>query len=693
MKKIYSILIVALCIFTVNAQTLDRSIRPSSGPAKEINIKDAEIFTLKNGLKVFLVEDKSTPLMYYSLQLDVKPALEGDKAGMHDMFNDVFGKMTKSRTKEQLNRDLDLIAMRGGANRGGGYAYFLKKYQDKALDILSDMILNPVFSQEEFDLALGRYKTNLASMGDDAGQINDRVGSALIYGKGFPSGQVETIETLDNIRLSDLENYYATYFAPNVGRLVIVGDINKKDAKEMAEKYFGSWEKKNVVETKYEIPVAPANRKVAFMNKPGVVQSAIDICYPIQYSIAEPDYDAAAVMSQILGGSGTGHLFLNLREDKSWTYGIYTHLAPGELVGSFSLTSGRGAASVKAVATDSAVYEIFKELDRIINEPVTEKELSDAKTFRAGNFSRSLEDSETIARFAVNIDKYNLPKDYYKNYLKRLDAITPADIQAAAKKYIKPENAWIVVTTDRQYADKLAQFAGDGKVQWYDYDANPIETPVAQEVAVSGEQVIANYIKALGGQSAIDNVNDFQVNGEMEMMGQVVSMKEYFQKPNHIATVIEMQGMTVQKVAFDGTTMRVSGMQGSQEVTDENELASLKESAGVCPEANYIANGYTLTVTGIEPVNGSDAYVMTVTKDDSSSVEYYDVASGLKVRMMQTEESPMGEMQVFTDYADYREVDGVKFPFSKKQSAMGQVMERTVLSVEVNKGIDASVFK
>lgn len=694
MKKIiYSLLISLVCVLAANAQTFDRSVRPSAAPAKEVNIKDAQVFTLKNGLKVFLVEDKSTPLVYYSLQLDVKPALQGDKAGMNNLFNEVFGKATKNRNKEQLNKDIDLIGMKGYVHRNGGFAYFLKKYQDKALDIMSDMLLNPVFTQEEFDLGLSKYKTDLSSLGDDPGVINDRIAKALIYGKGYPGGEVETMETYDNVTLADMESYYNTYFAPNVSRLVIVGDISKKEAEKQAEKYFGKWAKKEVPVAQYTLPTAPAQRKVAFANKPGAVQSSIDVCYPIPFSLKESDYDAAMVMNQILGGSGTGHLFMNLREDKSWTYGIYTNLAGDEQMGSMSLTSGRGAASIKAMATDSAVYEILKEFNRVINEPVGEDELKNALTYRAGNFSRSLEQSETMAQFAVNIDKYNLPKDYYRNYLKRLESLTPADIQAAARKYIKPENAWVVVTADRQYANGLARFAADGKVQWYDYDANPVEAPKKQEANISAEEVIANYVKAIGGKEAVGKVNDYKIIAEMEVMGQKGTFEQYFKKPNLSATVMSMQGMVIQKVAFDGTTLHMSGMQGSSEFTEGEAYDSMKNDMGVSPEINYAANGYTLAVEGIESIDGADAYALKIERKGKATIEYYSVISGLKLRVVETNETPMGEMQNIRDYSDYREVDGVKFPFTLKQSAAGQVITITITSVDINKGVDDAVFK
>jgi len=693
MKKIYSIFVLLICILTVNAQ-VDRSIRPSSAPAKEIDIKNAKVFTLSNGLKVFLVEDKTTPLTYYNIVLDVKPTLEKEKAGMSEMFNDVFGQATKTRSKEQLNKEIDLIGAQMQANKNGGYIFYLKKYETKALELLSDAILNPNFSQEEFELTLGKYQTALSSLGDDAGQINQRVSSALTYGKNYPDGEVETMETLANIHLSDLEEYYNTYFAPNVARLVIVGNVSEKEAKASAEKYFGKWKKKNVPEAKYAIPSALEAPKVAYIVKPGAVQTSIDISYPINYKIGVPEYEACQLMNHILGGSGTGRLFLNLRETHSYTYGVYTDIRGGELVGRFNIQAGRGsAASVKAAATDSAIYQLFHEFNRIANEPVTEEELVAAKAYVAGSFSRSLENSGTVANFAINIDKYNLPKDYYKNYLKRLDAVTIADVQAAAKKHIRPNNAWIVATGDKSHADGLLPYASDNTIHYYDYNANPTEAPSSVEANITVEQLVNNYIKALGGKDAIDNINDYEILGSVNMMGQVLDMKQLFKKPQYSLTEISVTGMTVQQVIFDGTTIKMSGMAGTQELTDEDSIENAKNQTGICTELNYINNGYTLEVAGIEDVNGSNAYVLNISKGSRKLVSYFDVETGLKVKSAETIETPMGEQQSITEYIEYKEINGVMFPFKVKQSAGGMVMEMETTSVEVNKNIDDSVFK
>jgi predicted Zn-dependent peptidase/outer membrane lipoprotein-sorting protein len=693
MKAIYSLCTVLFAALALNAQTVDRSIRPASAPAKEIQIKDAQVFTLSNGLKVFLVEDKTTPIVYYSLSLDVDPALQGDKAGLHDLFNDVYGKATVSRTKEQLNKEADLIAASLSSGRGGVYISFLKKYEKQALDLFADVLLHPVFTKEDFDLSVEKINTLIASLGDDGGEVNARISDVLTYGKDFPSGELMTKQTVGNVQIADLEDYYKTYFAPNVSRLVIVGDVSLKEAKASAGKYFGGWKKKAVPVAKYTIPSAPAITRVAYSVKAGAVQSSIDVSYPVHYQIGQPDYDDARIMNYILGGSATGYLFTNLRERHSYTYGVYSDLSAGDHVGRFSLSSGRGAASVKAAVTDSALYEVFHEFDRIVNEQVTDESLKAAKTYLTGSFSRSLEFPGTLANFAVNIDKYKLPKDYYKNYLKRMEAVTVADVQAAARKYIQPANAWIVVTGDKAHAEKLLPFASDQTIHYYDFNASPVEAPVSERSDLSPETLIANYVQALGGKAVLDKIVDYTMTADVKAMGQSLHLTQTFKAPNKTFVNLEMNGMSVQKIIFDGTVLKMSGMGGAQEFTEGELFEHTKDDVGLVPEANYRANGYTLSTGDIEEVNGQKAYTLLATKGESKIVSYFDVETGLKLKTEITLVMPTGDQQTVVEFSDYRNVADIKFPFLMKQNMGGMSMESVVKSVEINQGVNDSVFQ
>ncbi len=694
MRKIYILFAFLLATVVSNAQQLDRSIRPSAAPAKELEIKDAQSFTLPNGLKVFVVEDHRSPVILYSVMLDIKPALDGKKAGASDLFTAVIGTATKNRSKEQLNNETDLIGARISSSTSGGSVSGLKKYESKMLELFSDVLLNPVFNQSEMNLQLEQQLSELKTIGDNAGTINKRLSRALTYGKDYPGGEIVTEESLKNVTIKDLEKYHQTYFAPNVARLVIVGDITLADAKANAAKYFGNWKQKKVPVTQYAIPTAPQKNKVAFVEKSGAIQSAIDISYTINLKPGDADAIAADVMAYILGGGSSGHLFQNLREQHSYTYGVYNILNSGELVGRYNLTAGRGnAAQVKATATDSAIFFIREEMQNMINKPVSETELKNAKAFLAGSFGRSLESANTIASFAVMIDKYKLPKDYFKTYLKRLDALTTADIQAAAQKFLKPDNAWIIVVGDKSHVEGLKQFSGDNTVQYYDLNANPITASEATAANISPEAIINNYVKALGGAAAIEAINDYKIIGSGILRGNNLSLLQLSKRPNMSFMSLSVNNNVMQQISFDGKILNRSSMQGAQEFTEGKEFESAKMDAGICPVMDFVKNGYKMAVKGVEKVGNSEAYVLEVSNGNTIKSYCFDSKSGLLVKTVENQETPYGTIQQAMEYGDYRPVNGMLFPYSNVLKVASMEIALKINNIEVNSGLSKADFQ
>jgi len=458
--------------FTIaNSQPLDRSIQPKAAPANEIKIKDAQTFTLDNGLKVFVVEDHKLPQLYYSFRFDIDDKIYGEKAGVTEIFSKVAGTATTTMTKDELNRAFDLIGAAFAFTNKNGYVSGLTKYHGKMIELFADVILNPVFTDEEFDLAKSQTISELDYISADAKQMVQIVAQILMNGKNHPHGEMMTRESIENITVADLEEYYNTFIAPNAARLVIVGDITLAQAKADTEKYFGKWKKREVPKFEYETPKFPEISRVAFVHKEGAVQSEVKICYPLDRKPYGGDSFETNIMAQILGGGASGRLFQNLREKHGYTYGCYNTLQDDDVIGFYS-----AHASVRGEITDSAVQQILFEMNRIVDSTVTQKDLDGAKAFFMGDFGRSLQRSSTLANFAIALEKYDLPADFFKNYLKKIDAVTVEGVQWAAKKYILPQNAWIVVVGDKKYAASLKQFATDGKVEIYDMYANLIET-------------------------------------------------------------------------------------------------------------------------------------------------------------------------------------------------------------------------
>ncbi|NQX99480.1 MAG: insulinase family protein, partial [Flavobacteriales bacterium] len=336
MKKIVSIICALTLVTGVFAQKLDRSKRPVAGAAPEIKLGKIESFTLANGLKVFVVENHKLPKVAYSLTLDVDPVMEGDMAGYISTTGELLGRGTTNRTKQKIDEEIDFIGATLSTRAGGAYGSSLKKHQDKLLAIMSDVIMNAKFTQEELDKIKKQTISGLASAKDNPDAIATNVKSVLLYGNKHPYGEITTGKTVEKITLEKCKEYYTTYFRPNVSYMAVVGDITVEEAKKNVEKYFGSWKKGDVPTHKYRTPQAPAKTTVAFVHKEGSTQSVINITYPINLKHNSPDVIKAKIMNSILGGSATARLFMNLREGHGFTYGAYSRIRASQLVGNFN---------------------------------------------------------------------------------------------------------------------------------------------------------------------------------------------------------------------------------------------------------------------------------------------------------------------------------------------------------------------
>jgi predicted Zn-dependent peptidase len=500
MKKVFIIAFLQFLSFGLLAQ-IDRTKAPKPVAAREIKIGAYQAFTLKNGLQVFVVENHKLPRLAISVSLKTEAILEGEKAGYATIAGDLIGTGTTNRKKAQLDEEVDFIGATLSTSATGLSAASLSKHTNKLFELATDVLINPSFEQAELEKLKTQTLSGISASKDDPNAIASNVRGALVYGRNHPYGEIATEKTVGSITLDDCKGYYSTYFKPNNAYLIIVGDIELKVAKTLAEKYFSKWVTGNTKEPAFTSPQAPAKTIVALVDRPAAVQSVINVSYPVDLKPGPPDAIKARVTNEILGGGFSSRLMQNLREKHGFTYGARSQLISDALVGNFN-----ASASVRNEVTDSSVFEFVSELKRITTDLVTEKELQDAKASISGAFGRSLENPQTIAGFALNTAKYNLPKDYYNNYLKEVDGVTKADVLATAKKFIRPDNAYIlVVGKGSDVADKLKKF---GEVKYYDIEGNssvPSKSAVLP-ADLTAEKGISNYIQAVGGETTIREI-------------------------------------------------------------------------------------------------------------------------------------------------------------------------------------------
>jgi predicted Zn-dependent peptidase len=677
------ILLFLISVVSVNAQ-LDRSKQPKPGPEPKISLEVPSEFELKNGLKVLVVENHKLPRVSYSLTIDNKPVANGAKAGVESLIGSMLGNGTTNIPKDEFNDEIDFLGASLSLGINGGYASTLSKYSERVLELMADAAINPLLTEEEFDKEKEKFLEGLKAEEKSIDAISSRVGDALIYGANHPYGEYVTEETINNVTFADAVAYYEKYFNPNNAYLVIIGDVDLNTIRKQVKTYFGDWKQSVDVSTTVP-PVSPNAQytQINFVDLPNASQSSIAIKNSVDLKMNDEDYFASIIANSILGGGGEGYLFKNLREDKGYTYGAYSRLSANRYgAGTFSAT-----AKVRNMVTDSAVVEAIKEINRIKTEPVDPQMLRDTKAKYVGNFIMGLEDPQTVARYALNIKLNDLPKNFYTTYLQKINAVTADDVTRVANKYIKPENARIIIVG--KGSEVLENLEKTGiPIMYYDKYANPTEKPsyeVEMPDGVTVSSVMNNYLKATGLTDNMDKVKTVMTQYEASTpMGVVMSEEK------------RIDGKTVQNLYMGENKMMTMVMTQESATANSQPLPEsmsndMKANAGLFMELNLVDSD-SAKLTGIEKVDGKDAYVVEVPGEVVSFVLYYDVESGLKVKEVQntTMQGQTQSQEAFLK--DYKDFDGLKFPETRDASMMGQSVIFKLKEVKINEGVTDADF-
>ncbi|MEC7454222.1 MAG: pitrilysin family protein, partial [Bacteroidota bacterium] len=324
MKKILFILTLLLT-FPAFAQ-VDRSQQPQPGPAPVIQLGEPERFTLKNGLSVLIVENNKLPRASVSLTLDNPPITEGEMAGVSAMTAALLGKGSKKIDKDSFNEEVDFMGASINFGSQSASASSLSRYFNRVLELMSEAALNPNFTQEEFDKERDIILDGIKSSEKSVTSAARRVENLLAYGKNHPYGEYVSKESVEKISLADVKAFYKRYFLPNNAYLIIVGDVDAQGLKEQVKKLFGKWKKKDFPNDNIPEVNNVSSTQIDFVNMPNAVQTEVSVQNTVSLRKKDADYFPLLIANGILGGGGEARLFLNLREDKGYTYGSYSRI-------------------------------------------------------------------------------------------------------------------------------------------------------------------------------------------------------------------------------------------------------------------------------------------------------------------------------------------------------------------------------
>ena len=682
MKKLVLLLLTIFFINSTLLSQVDRTKPPVSGPPPVINLGKPNMFSLKNGLKVIIVENSKLPRAYANLDIDNYPDYEGDIKGVASLVSSLMGNGTTTQSKDDYNEEIDYMGASLSLSAGGGFASSLKRYFPRVLEMMSDGLKNPVFTLEDFEKEKNILIDGIKSSQNSVPDIASIVGGKLFFGSNHPFGEFATEESVNNISLKDVKKYYETYAKPNNAYLTIVGDVNYEEIKPLVEKLFGDWKKGKL--PKYTMPVVNdlENPEINFIDMSNAVQSEITVGNIINISMSDPDYFPLRLANQIFGGSG-GKLYLNLREDKGFTYGAYSGVETSRYVGRFSAST-----SVRNEVTDSSIVEIIKEIETMIDESVTEEKLSSVKEKFVGGFIMSTEQPSTIANFARNIDKFNLPENFYETYLENFQKVSIDDVKRVSNKYFKRDKLRIIVVG--KGAEILPSLENlPYNIKYFDKRGESITKPdYSTPTGLTPQKVLMDYLNAIGGKENVESLNAVSMLAEAEVQGMKLQMVSIQAKPNKQVTMMMMMGNTMMKMVFDGENGSIS-QQGVNSQIPEKDALVMSNTTLPTEEIGWLEDE-NVKFSSTEELDGRILNVLEINKQTYVA---YDSETGLKVKETQFVDMPDGSiLPQTTFFEDYKPVNGILFPHVIKSPIGPQNLEFKIINISINPEVSESDF-
>jgi zinc protease len=446
----FIVFVFAACVAVSAQQTPDRSRPPQPGAPPTLQLPTIQKRQLANGLPVWLVELHEVPVAQVNLVVlsgstDDPPG----KFGIASLTAAMLEEGAGSRAALEIADAVDFLGAdlspASGIDSTAVRLHVPVARLGDALPIMADVAIRPTFPGDELERLRKQRLTTLLQARDDPATIAALAFSRVLYGPTHRYGTATsgTAETIRSLTAADLRASYQATFRPDNATLLVVGDVVAQNTMALLESGFGGWKAQGAAPPRAKLPAVPepTRRDVYLIDKPDAAQSQIRIGW-IGVPRSTPDYFPIQVMNTILGGSFSSRLNLNLREQHGYAYGASSAFDMRASAGPFV-----AAAGVQTDKTSEALKEFFNELEAI-QKPVPADELARAKNYIALRFPSGFETTGDISRRLEDLLVYHLPEDYFSKYVQNVQAVTAADVQRAAQKYVQPARFAVVVVGD-----------------------------------------------------------------------------------------------------------------------------------------------------------------------------------------------------------------------------------------------------
>jgi predicted Zn-dependent peptidase len=707
MKRLYSLTVLLLGLAVVagppaRAQVDDyRDI--DFPPLAEFEIPEPQVFDLPNGMKIFLLEDHELPLINLTARIRTGSLYEpADKVGLASMAGTVQRTGgTRSMSGDEIDDFLEARAASVETGIGGGVGFAsmdsLAGDFDDVLPVFVEVLRYPEFSQDKIDLAKVQANTGIARRNDSVGAITGREFAKLIYGEDSPLATTAEYATIEAITRDDLQQWHARFYHPNNIYIGVVGDFDSAEMRRTLTEAFGDWERGPEFDAEVVQPVADEKAGVYFIEKSDVTQASIRMGH-LGITYDNPDYFPVVVMNEVLGGGFSARLFSRIRSEKGLAYNV------GGRVGASFLHPGMTSFSMstKSESMGEAVDALYEEVEGMISEPATERELELAKESLLNSFIFNYASKGQVLGQQMLFTYYGLPLDFLEKYRDNIEKVTREEVNRVAKQYLHPDRAQLLVVGKAADFDRPMSSFGEVTEIDITIPPQPAREPaleVTDATLAAGAELLAQMAGTIAGEGAA-GLDAFRTVDSVvvSMQGQTMALQQesVLALPDRIHVILRLPGGEQAMMVSEGRGFQTFQGQSREMPADqvERQLADLNRN--LLYLARYSeAEGLEAVAAGVGEVDGAACDWVQVTLEGTSSRLCVD-ADGLVTRQTYQSVHPFtgapGNFEV--TYSDYREVNGFLVPHRQVTTIDGdEFATLTRESVEINPTVDPVLFE
>ena len=455
------------------SSSIERKNRaPVSDEILEVTLPRAVEATLDNGLRVLVLEDHRVPIVSMELSISgAGPIYEpAELMGLAGMTARMLREGTTSRSNQEILEEVARLgatlssSSRFGSAQTSVRASGLSRNLEEWFDVVRDVLLHPTFPESEFERLRQQDKVALRQQRTAAGFLAGERYYAAVFGDHPAATRSASEESLDAMGTESIAQWHRERYAPQNSFLSIAGDVDAEEIISRLDEWLAEWERTDYVEELPANPTPPTVKKIFVVDRPNSAQTTIYMGN-LALDRRDPDYIPLTVMNNVLGGGAASRLFINLREEKGYTYGAYSSFSALKYPGAWT-----AYADVRTEVTDGAMMEFLNEIRRIREESVPETELEEVKRSIVARFALSLERPASLLSYSTIREIYGFPADYWDTYPARIMEVTPEIVQRMAEKYLDPDALQIVAVGDAsQIREVMEKY---GPIEVYDTEGN-----------------------------------------------------------------------------------------------------------------------------------------------------------------------------------------------------------------------------